>query len=63
MLTILVNFSIKPLQISTVLGFIFGVLGVIGALYIIVDYFVHGIDVPGWSSLAVIMMILPVSSW
>src|SRR5262249_37162681 len=57
MLTILVNFSIKPLQISTVVGFGFAALAVIGVLYIIVDHFVNGVDVAGWSSLAVIIMI------
>jgi undecaprenyl-phosphate 4-deoxy-4-formamido-L-arabinose transferase len=54
--TILVNFSVKPLQLSIYLGLFMAFSGAIGALYVIVDYLVNGASVAGWASLAVLLM-------
>jgi glycosyltransferase involved in cell wall biosynthesis len=56
-ITILVNFSTRPLHISIGLGFAFAILGIFGAIFVIANYVINGPDVAGWPSLAVIMMI------
>lgn len=56
-LTILVNFSVLPLRISTVLGLCMSVLGGIGIAYVFIDYLIRGGDVEGWPSLMLTALI------
>ena len=56
-LTILINFSTKPLQMSISLGLAMAAIGVLGALYVIVDYFVESSVSSGWPSLVVLMLV------
>jgi glycosyltransferase involved in cell wall biosynthesis len=56
-LTILINFSTKPLQMSISLGLTMAAIGVLGALYVIVDYFVEPSVSRGWPSLVVLMLV------
>jgi glycosyltransferase involved in cell wall biosynthesis len=56
-LTILINFSTRPLQISISLGLIVAALGGLGAIYVIVDYFLETSVSSGWPSLVVLMML------
>jgi glycosyltransferase involved in cell wall biosynthesis len=56
-LTILINFSTKPLQMSISLGLTMAAIGVLGAVYVIVDYFVEPSVSRGWPSLVVLMLV------
>jgi glycosyltransferase involved in cell wall biosynthesis len=56
-LTILINFSTKPLQISISLGLAMAAIGVLGAIYVIIDYFVEPSVSGGWPSLVVLMLV------
>ncbi len=54
---IVVNFSIMPLRVSIVLGVILSVLGVLGSISVIVEYFQGVIPVDGWASLMVVTLL------
>jgi glycosyltransferase involved in cell wall biosynthesis len=56
-LTILINFSTRPLQLSISLGLVMALLGGFGAIYVIVDYFLETSVSSGWPSLVVLMLI------
>ena len=56
-LTILINFSTRPLQISISLGLIMAVMGGLGAIYVIIDYFLETSVSSGWPSLVVLMLL------
>lgn len=47
---ILVNYSILPLRIISINGFIFSILGVFIALYVVVSKFMNKISISGWAS-------------
>ena len=52
-------FSVKPLRISTVIGFITAVIGFIYGLYIIVHKLVvHTATIPGYSSTMAVMLFI-----
>jgi glycosyltransferase involved in cell wall biosynthesis len=51
------GFSTIPLQISSVLGFIFGLFGICVLLYVFLRYFIEGSSVPGFPFLAAIISI------
>jgi len=55
--TILIGFSVKPLRISTAVGVGMFALGVLGALYIIIDQWLAGPTVSGWASLACLILV------
>ncbi len=54
----IINFSIKPLRIATVLGFIFALVAFIYLIITLIQTLVSGIDVPGYASLICVMLIL-----
>jgi glycosyltransferase involved in cell wall biosynthesis len=54
--TILVNFSVKPLHISIYVGITMACLGLIGAICVIISYFIYGPNVAGWASLVVLLI-------
>jgi glycosyltransferase involved in cell wall biosynthesis len=56
-LTILINFSTRPLQLSVSLGLVMAFLGGLGAVYVVVDYFLETSVSSGWPSLVVLMLI------
>jgi glycosyltransferase involved in cell wall biosynthesis len=56
-LTILINFSTRPLQLSISLGLIMATLGALGAIYVVVDYFVEQSVSTGWTSIVVLMLV------
>ena len=45
------NFSIMPLRTASVLGAVLGLGGLLQMLLVILEHFVYGVDVQGWSSL------------
>lgn len=51
-------FSVKPLRVSTAAGVIFSAIGVIGAIYVIVDKIIHPEIIAGYSSLMSINLII-----
>lgn len=55
--TILIGFSVKPLRISTAVGVGMFIGGLLGALYIIIDQWLHGPIVSGWASLACLILV------
>lgn len=54
---ILFNFSVRPLRMSLVTGFVlFGIAG-LGVLYVLIDYLAGTYDAPGWASLMVVVLV------
>ena len=45
--------SNKPLQISIILGFSITLFSVLYTIWLVMNYFIYGIDVPGWTSVMV----------
>ena len=56
-MSILLNFSVAPLRIGTALGLLMSVLGVVAIIYVLIDYFVFGIETAGWASLMLIVLL------
>lgn len=56
-LTILMSFSVKPLRISTAVGFGMFAIGMIGAIYIVTAELLYGPKVSGWASLASMILV------
>jgi glycosyltransferase involved in cell wall biosynthesis len=55
---LLVNFSYRPLQIALVIGIVLAVLGLLGALLVIILKLFYGISAQGWSSLMVVILVM-----
>lgn len=55
--TILMNFSVKPLRISTAIGVSMFAVGMLGAIYIVVEQWLYGPRVSGWASLACLVLV------
>ena len=56
-LTIFINFSTRPLQLSISLGLIIAIIGGLGAIYVVADYFIEPTHAIGWSSIVVLMLV------
>ncbi len=56
-LNLFVNFSVKPLRIASGTGLVFMLLGVVGALFVIMEALI-GTTPPGWASLSVATLLL-----
>jgi glycosyltransferase involved in cell wall biosynthesis len=56
-MSILLNFSVVPLRIGTVLGLFMSVFGAAAIIYVLVDYFVFGIETAGWASLMIVFLL------
>lgn len=56
-LTILINFSTRPLQLSISLGLGMAAMGALGSIYVIVDYFIEPSGSRGWPSVVVLMLV------
>lgn len=56
-LTILMNFSVKPLRLSIAIGLGMFLLGIIGAVDIIIQTLIAGPKVSGWASLATMLLV------
>jgi len=56
-LTIFLNFSVKPLRLSIILGLGMFLIGMVGAIDIIVQTLVFGPRVSGWASLATMLLV------
>jgi glycosyltransferase involved in cell wall biosynthesis len=56
-LNMMTGFSILPLQLAALVGFGFTLFGVLIFLYVIGRYLVHGVDVPGFTFLASVIII------
>jgi len=56
-LNMMTGFSIVPLQLATFIGFAFTLFGILVLAYVIGRYLTHGVDVPGFTFLASIVII------
>ena len=56
-LNMITGFSTLPLQIASVIGFLFTLVGVLVFLYVVLNFFVNGSAVPGFAFLASIIAI------
>lgn len=54
----IVNFSVKPLKIATIIGFLFSFVSFIYLLVIVIKTLITGADVPGYPSLACLILLL-----
>ena len=57
-LNLLVNFSIRPLQIASLVGAGSAVFGLVAAVFIIVDKILYDVPVQGWTSLMVAVLVI-----
>jgi undecaprenyl-phosphate 4-deoxy-4-formamido-L-arabinose transferase len=57
-INLVVNFSIRPLQIASVMGFISALLGLVLALYILAGKLMFNVPVQGWTSLMVALLVI-----
>jgi len=51
------GFSSVPLQLASIIGFLFTILGFLILVYVVGNYFIHGGSVPGFSFLACMIAI------
>ena len=56
-LNMMTGFSILPLQLATLIGFVFTLFGLVVLAYVVGRYLMHGADVRGFTFLASIMII------
>ena len=56
-LTILMNFSVKPLRLSIIMGLGMFLVGMVGAIDIVIQTLVAGPRVSGWASLATMLLV------
>ena len=54
----IINFSIKPLRLATVLGFLFALIAFIYGTIILIDTVIHGSNVPGFPTLLTAILFL-----
>ena len=57
-LNLLVNFSIKPLQIASMLGLLSAFAGLIGAAVVVAQKIIYGVPVQGWTSIMVVVLVI-----
>ena len=57
-LNLLVNFSIRPLQIASLIGVFSAVIGLAGAVVVILEKIFYGMPVQGWASLMVVVLVV-----
>jgi glycosyltransferase involved in cell wall biosynthesis len=56
-LNMITGFSTWPLQVASLIGFLFTVMGTVALIYILISYLTHGGSVPGFSFLASLIAI------
>lgn len=54
----ILNFSVKPLKIATIIGSLFSIVSFIYLLVIIIKTLITGIDVPGYPSIVCLILLL-----
>jgi len=57
-LNLLVNFSTRPLQIASLVGVFSALSGLVAAFFIIVNKLFYGVQVQGWASLMVVLLVV-----
>lgn len=55
--TVFANFSIKPLHLSTLMGFSLSMMGMLGAVFAAIEALISGTP-PGWASLMVVLLLV-----
>ena len=57
-LNLMVNFSIKPLQIASLVGVFSALSGLVAALFVVVNKLFFDVPVQGWASLMVVLLVV-----
>lgn len=57
-LNLLVNFSIRPLQTASIVGFLSALSGLLVAIYLVINKVIWGQPVQGWTSLIVVVLVM-----
>lgn len=57
-LNMIFNYTLWPLRLGTILGFVLAVLSIFLGLYFLIDYFIHQVPVAGFTSLMVVTTFL-----
>ncbi len=57
-LNLLVNFSIKPLQVASMLGLLSAFVGLAGAAIVVIQKIMFGVPVQGWTSIMVVVLVI-----
>jgi hypothetical protein len=57
-INLVVNFSIRPLQVASYIGFISAFMGLLAALFLFVNKLMFNIPVQGWTSLMVVLLVI-----
>lgn len=57
-INLVVNFSIRPLQFASVMGFVSAFIGLLLAIYIAISKLMYNVPVQGWASLMVIILLI-----
>ncbi len=52
------SFSVLPLRVATVTGFIISMIGFLFAIYFLIEYFILDADVEGWTSLILSLLVI-----
>lgn len=57
-INLLVNFSIRPLQVASLAGFLSAILGLVLAVFVAISKLLYGQPVQGWTSLIVVVLVI-----
>lgn len=57
-LNLLVNFSLRPLQLASLVGTASAIVGLLGAMIVIAEKIFLGVSVQGWTSLMVVILVV-----
>ena len=57
-LNLLVNFSLRPLQMASMVGTASAMIGLLGAMIVIAEKIFLGVSVQGWTSLMVVILVV-----
>lgn len=57
-INLLVNFSIRPLQVASIAGFISAIIGLALAVYVMISKLLYGQPVQGWTSMVVLVLVI-----
>ena len=55
---LLVGYSMLPMRILAVLGFIGSIVSIFLAIYFLVQFFLYGTNIPGWTSILLVLLTL-----
>lgn len=57
-INLVVNFSIRPLQFASYAGFFSAFIGLVLAMFVVIDKLLYDVPVQGWTSLIVVILVI-----